>query len=108
MPLVSKEGLRYLEFIGKPTNEDLATYPVVHLTSTHAWDPTMLDAPNTYHRLTTGENGSPNEPSEGSHPKILSTRVPNGFFRSRCDQDPAAVKPMSEFDPMINPMKTFF
>ena len=29
----------------------------------------------------------------------MSTRVPYGFFRSRCDQDPSAVKPMSEFDP---------
>ena len=36
---------------------------------------------------------------EGSQPKILSTRVPNGFFLSRCDQDPSAVKPMFEFDP---------
>ena len=101
MPLVSKEGLMYSEFIGKSTNGDLATYPLVHLTSPHIWDPTMLDAPNPYHSLTTdgGENGSPTGHSEGSQPKILSTRVPNGFFRSRCDQDPSAVNPMSEFDP---------
>ena len=71
MPLVSKEGLRYLEFIGKPTNEDLVNYPSVHLTSTHPWDPTMLDAPNPYHSLTTdgGEIGSPTGHSEGSQPK---------------------------------------
>ena len=72
----------YLEFIGKPTNEDLASYHLVHLTSPHKWDPTMLDATNPYHSLTTdgGENGSPTGLSEGSQPKILSTRVPNGFF----------------------------
>ena len=46
-----------------------------------------------------GEGGSPNVPSEGSHTKTISTRVPNDFFRSTCDQDPSAVNPMSEFDP---------
>ena len=45
-----------------------------------------------------GESGSPTGTSAGSHPKFLSTRVPNGFFRSRCDQDPSAVKPMLELD----------
>ena len=35
LPLVSKEGLIYSEFIGKPTNEDLASHPLVHLTSPH-------------------------------------------------------------------------
>ena len=81
--------------------EDLASYPLVHLTSPHQWDPTMLDATNPYHSLTThgGEHGSQTGTSEGSKPKIVSTRVPNVFFRSRCDQDPSAVKPRSEFDP---------
>ena len=53
------------------------------------------------HSLTTdgGECGSPTGPSEGSKSKILLTIVPNGFFRSRCDQDLSAVKPMFEFDP---------
>ena len=89
MPLVSREGLLYSKFIGKPTNDDLATYPVVHLTSTHPWDPTMLDAPNPYHSLITDgeEHGSPTVSSEGSQPKILSTRVSNGFLRSRCDEE---------------------
>ena len=61
----------------------------------------MLDAPNPYHCLTTdgGEHGSPTGPSEDSQPKTIPTRVPNGFFRYRCDQDPSAVKPMFEFDP---------
>ena len=49
MPLVSKEGLMYLEFIRKPTNKDLAYHPLVHLTSPHTWDPTMLDATKPYH-----------------------------------------------------------
>ena len=99
-PLVSKERFLYLKFIDKLTNEDLATDPLVHLTSPHTWNPTMLDAPNPYHSLITdgGEYGSPNGPSEGSKLKILSTPVPHGSFRSRCDQDPSAVKPMSEFD----------
>ena len=84
MPLATIEGLIYLEFIGKRTNEDLASYPLVHLTSCHQWDPTMLDATNPHHSLTTdgGDYGSPTGHSEGSQPKIL---VPNGFFRSRCD-----------------------
>ena len=30
---------------------------------------------------------------------MISTRVSNDFFSSRCDQDPSAVKPMPEFDP---------
>ena len=28
------------------------------------------------------------------HNHKISTRVPNSFFRSRCDQDPSVVKPM--------------
>ena len=101
IPLISREGLMYLEYIGKPTIDDLTKYSSVHLTSPHPWDPTMLDGPNPYHSLTTdgGEHGSPTENSEGSQPKIISRRVHNGFFRSRCDQDPSAVKPMFEFDP---------
>ena len=101
IPLVSREGLVYLEFIGRPMIDDLTKYPSVHLTSPHPWDPTRLNAPNPHQSLTTdgGEHGSPNGYSEGSQCKILSTRVPNSFFRSRCDQDPSAVKPMFEFDP---------
>ena len=110
IPLVSREGLMYLEFIGKPTIDDLTKYPSVHLTCPHPWDPTMLDAPNPHHSLTTdgGENGSPNGASEGSQSKILSTRAPHGFFRSRCDQDPSAVKPMFEFDPCHKSYDLFF
>ena len=53
LTLVSRGGLTQLEFIGTPTNEDFATYPLVHLPSPHIWDPTMLDALNPYHSLTT-------------------------------------------------------
>ena len=76
-----------MEFIGKATNEDLATCPLVHLTNPHTWDPTILDATNPYHHLTTdrGEHVPPTGTSEGSQLKILSTGVSNGFFRSRCD-----------------------
>ena len=57
IPLVSREGVMYsyLEFIGKPIIDDLTKYPSVHLTSSQPWDPTMLDAPNIYHSLTTDE-----------------------------------------------------
>ena len=104
LPLVSREGHMYLDFNGKPTIDDLVQYPSVHLTSPHPWDPTILDAPNCYHSLTADgwEHGSPNGPTENSKPKILSTRVPNGFFRSRRDQDSSAVNPMFEFDPYDN------
>ena len=59
----------------------------------------MLGATNPYHSLTTdgGENGSPTGTSEGSQPLMLSSRVLNGFFESRCDEDPSAVKPMYGF-----------
>ena len=67
----------YLEFISKQTDEDVVNYPSVHLPSTHPRDPTMLDAPNAYHSLTTDgkEHGSPTGPSEGSKLKTISTRV---------------------------------
>ena len=81
--------------------DDLSKYQSVHLTSPHPWDPAMLEAPNHHHSLTTDgwEDGSPTEPSNFPQLKILSTRVPNGFFTYRCDQAPSAVKPMFEFDP---------
>ena len=62
------------------------------------------------HRLTTdgGDHGSPTVTSEGSQPKTISPRVHNGFFRSRCNQDQSAVKPMFEFDPNENPNENFF
>ena len=43
MPLICKHGLLYLELQGVPTDTDLQTYPSVHLTSPHEWDPSILD-----------------------------------------------------------------
>ena len=43
MPLVCKGGLMYLELRRIPTDKDLQTYPSVHLTSPHEWDPSVLD-----------------------------------------------------------------
>ena len=43
MSLVCKGGLMYLELQGIPTDKDLQTYPSVHLTNPHEWDPCVLD-----------------------------------------------------------------
>ena len=67
----------------------------------------MLDAPNPYYSLTTDGGhfrrftitNTINKSPEGPQSKILSTRVPNCFFRFRCDQDSSVVKPLFEFDP---------
>ena len=63
----------YLEFTGKPTNEDVTSYPFIHLTSHDKWDPTIIDGTNPYHSITTdgGDHGSRTGPSEGSKPKII-------------------------------------
>ena len=82
IPLVPKEGVMYLKFMGKPTDEDLGSHPLVHLTSVHKWDPTMLVAPNPCHSFPTdgGEQGSPTGTTAASQPIKLSTRIPNGLF----------------------------
>ena len=41
MPLMCKGGLMYLELLGITTNKDLQTYPSLHLTSPHEWDPSV-------------------------------------------------------------------
>ena len=41
--LTCQGGLMYLNIVGKPTDDDLKTYPSVHLTSIHEWDPSVLD-----------------------------------------------------------------
>ena len=43
MPLVCKGGLMYLELQVIPADKGLQTYPSVHLTSPHEWDPPVLD-----------------------------------------------------------------
>ena len=47
MPLICKGGLMYLELQGVPTDKDLQTYPSVHLTSPHEWNPSLLDYEHT-------------------------------------------------------------
>ena len=42
-PLICTGGLMYLSILGKPTDEELAKYPSVHLTSIHEWDTSVLD-----------------------------------------------------------------
>ena len=54
MPLVCKGGLMYLKFQGIPTDKVLQTYPSVHLTSPHEWDPSVLDYVHPK------DNGEPN------------------------------------------------
>ena len=44
MPLEHKGGLMCLELQGIPTDKDFQTYPSVHLTSPHEWDPYILDS----------------------------------------------------------------
>ena len=61
MPLVCKGGLMYLELLGTPTDKDLQTYPSVHLTSPHEWDPSVLDY---VHPEDNGEPDCTNDPTE--------------------------------------------
>ena len=61
MPLVCKGGLMYLELLGTPTDKDLQTYPSVHLTSPHEWDPSVLDY---VHPEDNGEPDRANDPTE--------------------------------------------
>ena len=43
MLLVWRSGLMYLSLLGKPSNQDLDRYPVVHLTGPHEWDSSVFD-----------------------------------------------------------------
>ena len=43
MPLICIRGLIYLELQGIPMDNDLQTYPSIHLTSPHKWVPSILD-----------------------------------------------------------------
>ena len=61
MPLVCKSALMYLELVGIPTDKDLQTYPSVHLTSPHEWDPSVLDY---VHQENNGEPDWANDPTE--------------------------------------------
>ena len=43
VPLLIKDGLAYATFLGKPTDQDMDTYPHVFFTSPDEWDPSVLD-----------------------------------------------------------------
>ena len=43
VPLLIKDGLAYVPSLGKPTDEDMETYPHVFFTSPDEWDPSVLD-----------------------------------------------------------------
>ena len=43
VPLLIKEGLAYATSLGKPTDQDMDTYPHVVFTSPVEWDPSVLD-----------------------------------------------------------------
>ena len=43
VPLLIKEGLAYATSLGRPTDQDMDTYPHVFFTSPDEWDPSVLD-----------------------------------------------------------------
>ena len=43
VPLLIKDGLAYATSLGKPTDQDMDTYPHVFFTSPGEWDPSVLD-----------------------------------------------------------------
>ena len=43
VPLLIKDGLAYATSLGRPTDQDMDTYPHVFITSPDEWDPSVLD-----------------------------------------------------------------
>ena len=43
VPLLIKDGLAYATTLGRPTDQDMDTYPHVFFTSPDEWDPSVLD-----------------------------------------------------------------
>ena len=43
VPLLFKDGLAYATSLGRPTDQDMGTYPHVFFTSPDEWDPSVLD-----------------------------------------------------------------
>ena len=43
VPLLIKDGLAYAASLGRPTDQDMETYPHVFFTSPDEWDPSVLD-----------------------------------------------------------------
>ena len=49
VPLLIKDGLPYATSLGKPTDQDMDTYPHVFFTSPDEWDPSVLDHDPPHH-----------------------------------------------------------
>ena len=43
VPILIKDGLAYVTYLGRPTDQDMDTYPHVFFTSPDEWDPSVLD-----------------------------------------------------------------
>ena len=43
VPLLIKDGLAYATSLGRPTDQDMDTYPHVFFTFPDEWDPSVLD-----------------------------------------------------------------
>ena len=43
VPLLIRDGLAYATSLGRPTDQDMDTYPHVYFTSPDEWDPSVLD-----------------------------------------------------------------
>ena len=77
-PLKCTGGLMYLSMLGKPTDEELAKYPSVHLTSIHEWDPSVLDYSHP------GGDGEPVWDIEPQHKDLLNPKFDShGLFTKR-------------------------
>ena len=48
VPLLVKDGLAYATSLGRPTDQDMDTYPHVFFTSPDEWDPSVLDHDPTH------------------------------------------------------------
>ena len=49
VPLLIKNGLAYATSLGRPTDQDMDTYPHVFFTSPDEWDPSVLDHDPPHH-----------------------------------------------------------
>ena len=58
----------YIALLGKPTDEDFARYPPVHLTGPHEWDPFVMEFTHPY-----GDG----EPPWSNHPNERFSFDPN-------------------------------
>ena len=85
-PLKWTGGLMYLNIMGKPTDEELAKYRSVHLTSMHEWDPSVLDYSHPE-----GDE----EPAWACHPQHIDLIDPN--FDTHGQYTKRAINTLSSF-----------